>query len=406
MLDLIRNILFAVLPWLAVITVVVVVHELGHFLVARAFGVAVDRFSLGFGKTLFSFRDKGGVEWRVGALPFGGYVKFSGDADASSSVPDADDLADLRQQIVARQGAEAVSRYFHFKPLWQRALVVLGGPTANFVLAVVVFAGILMTFGEPYISPVIDRVGPGTAAARAGFQPGDVITRMNGHPVDNFLYVHDYVAYHVERPITFFVERGGRTVVLSATPTATMQADEVFGRPMQVGVLGVGHANLKGAIPFRRLNLPHALVGGADRVYSTVAVTVRYVQRIFQGRESGNQLGGPIRIALTTKVIAQAGAANGTTFGEHSMGVAYGLISLVGFISVSIGFMNLLPVPMLDGGHLLFYAYEAVARRPLTAQIQAFSYRVGLALVVGLMLFATWNDLHLPVLKILGGHVS
>ncbi len=403
MLVLLQNILFTLLPWLVVLTVVVVVHELGHFLMARAFGVAVDRFSVGFGKTLLSRRDRHGTEWRLAALPLGGYVKFSGDADASSSVPDAEDLADLRQQIVDRQGAEAVGRYFHFKPLWQRALIVLAGPMANFVLAIAVSTVFLMCVGEVYMKPVVSQVQPGSPAAQAGFRPGDAITRVAGRPVDNFVTLRQYVQYHASRPIDFSVQRAGQTVTLTAKPILAVGPDPVFGRPIrlgQIGVLGTGPASI------RRLAPLDALTHGTAQVYDTLDITVHYLGRIFQGRESGDQLGGPIRIALTTKAIAQDGAAAGHTLAQHSLGVAINLFGLIGGISISIGFMNLLPIPMLDGGHLMFYAYEAVARRPVTARVQAVSYRVGLALVVGLMLFATWNDLQLPVLKILGGHVS
>lgn len=403
MLSFVQNTLFIILPWLVVLTVVVVVHELGHFWMARAFGVAIDRFSIGFGKTLLSVRDRRGTEWRLAALPFGGYVRFAGDADASSSVPDAEDLADLRRQIVEKQGAEAVRAYFHFKPVWQRGLVVLAGPLANFVLAVVVFAVLAMTSGELYLRPVVGEVVPGSPAAHAGFRPGDQITRMNGHAVDNFLDVQEYVQFHGERPIAFVVQRAGQPASLSATPEIVPQADPVFGRPTRLGRLGL---RASGKLSVRRLGPATAVLRGGQRVYGTVAVTVRYVGRMLAGRESGDQLGGPIRLVATAKAVAQSGASAGHTLGEHTLGLAESLALLVAFISVSIGFMNLLPIPMLDGGHLVFYAYEAVARRPLTARFQAVSYRVGLALVVGLMLFATWNDLQLPVLKILGGHVS
>ncbi len=406
MLALLQNILLTVLPWLFVLTVVVVVHELGHFLIAKMFGVAVDRFSIGFGKTLWSRRDRSGVEWRLAALPLGGYVRFSGDADASSSVPDADDLADLKQQIVARQGAEAVSRYFHFKPLWQRALVVAGGPFANFVLAVVIFAGIAMTSGVMTAKPLISGVLPNSPAAAAGFQAGDLIVRMNGQPLDNFFKVGRYAAYHPGHPMSFVVQRGGKDVALDATPQNRVRPDPLFGRPMKVGMLGLAGPTDRSMVSFQRLN-PVAAVGeGVGETVETLDVTLRYLGRMIVGRESGDQLGGPIRTALMSKAVTEANAAAPGTLGEKSLNVAAGLIGFAAVISIGIGFMNLLPIPMLDGGHLLFYGYEAVARRPVTARFQAASYRVGLALVVGLMLFATWNDLQLPVLKILGGHVS
>jgi regulator of sigma E protease len=406
MLDLIQNILFTILPWLVVLTVVVVVHELGHFLMARAFGVAIDRFSIGFGKTLLSHRDKRGVEWRIAALPLGGYVRFAGDADGSSSLPDAEDLDDLRRQIVAKQGAEAVGQYFHFKPLWQRALVVLAGPIANFVLAVAIFAVLLMSAGEMVVKPLISAVVPGSAADQAGFKAGDLVLTLNGRPLDNFLTLGNYAAYNSGRVAAFTVRRGSSIVALSAAPRPGVRPDPLFGKPMKLGVFGLAPSHDRADYARRRLNPVEAVKVGAYQTVETLTLTLRYIGDVAAGRESGDQLGGPIRILLTSKAMAQSAAASGHTLGQKAEGVTFGLAAFAAVISVSIGFMNLLPIPMLDGGHLLFYAYEAAAHRPVSSGVQAFSYRVGLALVVGLLLFATWNDLQLPILKILGGHVS
>ena len=405
MLSLIQNILFTILPWLFVLTVVVVVHEMGHFLVAKACGVAIDRFSIGFGKTLFAWRDKSGVEWRLAALPLGGYVRFAGDVDASSSVPDSEDLADLKQQIVDKYGREAVSRFFHFKPLWQRALVVVAGPVANFILAIVIFATLLATLGQPFGTPRIDRVLPDSAAARAGFQPNDLIVQMNSRPVDNYVTVQTYVANHPGVVIPFVVRRGAVQVALTATPDAK-PVDALFGKSARKGVLGVGHLWKDGEARSRTLNPIAAIGEGTKETVDTLGATLSYVGRLVVGKESADKLGGPIRTALMSKAVAESGASDGKTIEQHASGMMINLIAFSALISISIGFMNLLPIPMLDGGHLLFYGYEAVARRPVTAKVQAVSYRVGLALVVGLLLFATWNDLQLPVLKILGGHVS
>ncbi len=406
MLALLQNILFTVLPWLFVLTVVVVVHELGHFLMAKAFGVAIDRFSIGFGKTLFAFRDRSGVEWRLAALPLGGYVRFAGDAEASSSVPDADDLDDLKRRIVAKLGPSAVKSFFHFKPLWQRALVVAAGPVANFILAVVIFAGFFMTLGEPTIRPRVGAVVAGSSAEAAGFKVGDLITKLNGAPLRSFLDLSQYAAYNVDRRTTFEVRRGDQTLDLVAAARATVRPDPLFHRPMKTGLFGLSPTHDPADYSQPRLGPFDAVMEGARKTGDVLGTTVHYFGRMATGRESGDQLGGPIRTALMSKAVAESGAASGATLAEKSRGTLLNLISFSALISIGIGFMNLLPIPMLDGGHLLFYGYEAIARRPVAARVQVASYRVGLALVVGLLLFATWNDLQLPVLKILGGHAS
>lgn len=406
MLGLIQNIVLTILPWLCVLTLVVVVHEMGHFLVARLFGVKIDRFSIGFGKTLFARRDRTGVEWRIAALPLGGYVRFSGDTEASSSVPDAEDLADLKRQIVEKQGPAAVRQYFHFKPLWQRAAVVAAGPVANFVLAIAIFATILMTWGENVIRPRVDMVVPGSAAERAGFKAGDVITALNGKPVDNFLAISSYAAFNAGRQTSFIVQRAGQAVALSAAPEPKLRPDPMFGKPMKIGTLGLVPTRDPADYSKRRLNPIAAVTEAGREVGESLSVTLRYVGGMVSGRESGDQLGGPIRMALASKSMTESAVAAGRTPGQKAQNIVLGLASFAAIISIGLGFMNLLPIPMLDGGHLLFYGYEALARRPVTARFQAVSYRVGLAMVVGLMLFATWNDIHLPILKILGGHVS
>jgi len=406
MLVILQNIILTILPWLFVLTVVVVVHELGHFLMAKACGVAVDRFSVGFGKTLLSFRDKSGVEWRLAALPLGGYVRFAGDAEASSSVPDADDLHDLKRQIEAKLGPSAVKRFFHFKPLWQRALVVIAGPCANFLLAIVIFASLFMTLGEPRLTPRVAAVTPGSAAEAAGFQPGDLITKLNGSPLNNFLDLSQYAAYNIGRPTTFEVRRADQTLTLVAAPRASVRPDPMFHRPTRIGLFGLAPTRNPADLTQPRLDPITAVAEGTRKTGEVISTTVHYLGRLAIGRESGDQLGGPIRTALMSKAVAESGAASGGTLVEKSENTLINLIGFSALISIGIGFMNLLPIPMLDGGHLLFYGYEALARRPLAAKVQAVSYRVGLALVVGLLLFATWNDLQLPILKILGGHAS
>ncbi|MGA0607113.1 M50 family metallopeptidase [Phenylobacterium sp. VNQ135] len=404
-MQVIQNIVMYVLPFVLVLGVVVTVHELGHFLAAKWLGTKIDRFSIGFGRALASWRDGQGVEWRVGWLPLGGYVRFAGD-DNASSIPDVDDLDQMRRDVVRREGQAALSRYFHFKPLWQRAIIVAAGPLANFALAVLIFAALLMTVGERVATTRVDRVVPGSAAEQAGFKPGDVILKMDGRKVTEFEQVSNRVVLSSGTPIAFLVQRGGAEVTIVATPRRGVVQD-ALGKSHRLGQLGLFHETKAGEATYRRYGPVDALIGGVERVGSTIETTVRYVSRMFLGRESADQLAGPLGMAQMSGDLASHAAKVSPDAGTLALNALLIMLQLIAAISVGIGFMNLLPVPVLDGGHLLFYAYEAVARRPLAAKVQAAGYRVGLALVLGLMLFATWNDLQrLRVFNLFGGLFS
>ena len=407
MLGIVQSALLYVIPFLFVLTLVVTIHELGHFWVARALGVAVDRFSIGFGRSIAKWTDKSGVEWRIGWIPLGGYVRFTGDAEASSTVPDGEDLNRLKSAIVEREGPGAERNYFHFKPVWARSLVVAAGPFANFILAILLFAVLLGAVGEIVVTPRIGTVVPGGAAERAGFKPGDMITAIEGRKIDDFADVQQFVMLRAEQPIRFTVERDQRLVNLTVTPERKVSTDKLTGGDNRFGVIGLETTARPGDIYRKRYAPAEALVGGAERTWNVLSTTVFYLGRIVRGLESGDQLGGPLRIAAVSGGAAKAGAQGAPDMGGKLLGGFVALLTLAAVVSVGIGFMNLLPVPVLDGGHLLFYAYEALARRPLGASIQAAGYRVGLALLLGLMLFATWNDLlQLRVFKRLGGLFS
>jgi regulator of sigma E protease len=397
--------LLSAVAFFVVVGVVVTVHELGHFLAARAFGTAIDRFSIGFGRALASWRDRAGVEWRIGAIPLGGYVKFAGDENASS-VPDEEHLVALRREIVAREGAGALARYFHFKPLWQRAIIVAAGPAANFLLTISIFAALLWAFGEPLTPARVDVVHPNTPAARAGFQPGDVILSAAGKPIDSFEDLKMVVLLHSGTPIQFVVRRAGHETPLTATPVRGVVRDQ-FGHVQHLGVLGVEARPRPGDLRIRHYGPVEAVGAGTARAWDRVTTTVEYLGRMITGRETAEQLSGPLGMAQLSGDIAKKTAEVSPDVPSLIANVALAALELVANISVGIGFLNLLPVPVLDGGHLLFYAVEAVARRPLTARVQAAGYRLGLALVLGLMLFATWNDLQrLHVFKIFGALFS
>ena len=398
-------VLLYVLPFVVVIGAVVTIHELGHFLAARALGTAVERFSIGFGRPIFHRTDKAGVEWRVGWLPIGGYVKFAGDENAAS-VPDQEGLAELRRGIIAREGPQAIGRYFHFKPLWQRAIIVAAGPIANFLLAIVIFATVLMTLGEPVAPARVDGVRAGSPAERAGLHAGDVVVRADGKRIDSFGDLQMIVLLHSGTPMEIVVRRQGREVRLTATPERGPVVDQL-GHVQHLGTLGVEYERRPSDVQIRRYTPVEAVGAGVARTWERISTTLEYVGRLVTGRETAEQLSGPLGMAQLSGDIAKKTAEVSPNLPTLLANWAITMLELVANISVGIGFLNLLPVPVLDGGHLLFYAVEAVARRPLAAKVQAAGYRVGLALVLGLMLFATWNDLQrLNVFKFFGALFS
>jgi regulator of sigma E protease len=404
MISLLQNLFFGVIPFLFVLGLVVTIHELGHFLAAKWCGVAIDRFAINFGRPLLAWKDRSGVQWQVGWIPLGGYVRFSGD-ESVASVPDHEDLEALRQEVLAREGPVALRRYFHFKPVWQRAIVVVAGPLANFVLSTALFALLLMTVGESTAPPRIDGLIPGGVAAASGFKVGDIVRTMDDTRAEDVGDLQQYVSLRAGTPIHFTVSRGGQTVSLVATP-AMGEIPTPLGK-QKGGMLGVQVAGVAAEAKHKRYAPLSAIPAGAERTWDVLRNTVFVIGRLVHGQVPADQLNGPLGIAQASGAVAHVGAEGAANPWEAFVGGLVALLGLAAVLSVSIGFMNLLPVPVLDGGHLLFYAYEAVMRRPLGARIQAAGYRLGLALVLGLLLFATWNDLQrLRVFQFLGGLFS
>jgi regulator of sigma E protease len=396
------QILLTVGTFLPVIGLVITVHEFGHFLAGKAVGAKIDQFSIGFGRPLARWRDKSGVEWRLGWLPIGGFVRFSGD-DNAASVPVQEDLDALRREIVAREGPEALKQYHYFKPLWARALISIAGPLANFVLSIAIFAGLLLAIGE-FVAPArVGGVSPGGPAAQAGFQTGDIIVRAAGQPVDTASDIKNLIILRTGVPIPFEVERGGKLVTLVAVPVRGPVLDD-FGHVHQLGKIGVSFETRASDVRVRHYGPIGALKGGVSQTIGVVKTTVFYIGRMLSGHEAADQISGPLGMAQISHDIAKETALDTGSVPAFLAALGLAMLRLAAMISVGIGFLNLMPIPVLDGGHLLFYAYEAVARRPLAAKVQAAGYRVGLALVLGLMLFATWNDLQrLRVFNFLGG---
>lgn len=392
-----------VVPFLIMISVIVTVHELGHFLVARAFGVAVDRFSIGFGKALWSRTDKHGCEWRIAWIPLGGYVRFAGDSN-DASVPNPEELEGLRKEIEEQLGKDQVANFYHFKPVWQRALIAVAGPAANFALAIVIFAGVLMSVGEPRATPQFTSIMAGGPAETAGLRPGDTVERLDGRAIKSYDDIVSHVRLRAGEPIRFDIRRNGEPLTLTVTPRRVTGKNELTGYKETYGQIGAGHTGLP---VMQTYNLPQAIGRGSVMVVDTISGTLTFLRRVITGRESATSLSGVVGMAdVTGKVIKSVTSADADAQAKaRALGIR--LMLLAGSISVGLGFVNLLPIPVLDGGHLMFYAYEAIARRPAGPKVQSASFRVGLALVLCLMLFANWNDLQrMQAFKFLGGLFS
>jgi regulator of sigma E protease len=361
-----------VVPFLFVLTIVVFFHELGHFMMARWCGIRVLVFSIGFGPEIAGFNDRYGTRWKISAVPLGGYVKFFGD-DNAASTPD--------HAAVAAMSEADKKDSFICQPVPSRAAVVAAGPIANFVLAIAIFAGIFMTVGKQTTSARVDTVQAGSAAEVAGFKPGDLVLSINGEKIESFSDMQRVVSISAGEPLAIDVDRGGVPVALKAVPQLKEIKDN-FGNVHRLGVLGISRSMAPGDIKTEKAGPIRAVVMGAQETWFVVDRTLSYITGVFAGREAADQLGGPMRIAQVSGQVATAGFA--------------ALIHLTAVLSVSIGLLNLFPIPLLDGGHLLFYAIEAIRGRPLSERAQELGFRIGLAIVVMLMIFATFNDiLHL-----------
>ena len=355
---------WAVACFLLVIGPLIFIHELGHYFVGRWFGVKADAFSIGFGRELVGWTDKRGTRWKVAALPLGGYVKFAGDMGPASE-PTAEWLS-----LPAAERA----RTFQAKPVWQRFLIVFAGPAVNFLFAFGVIAAILIAYGEPMTPPVIAGVQPRSAAAQAGLLPGDRIVRMDGTAIRRFEDIAFFTQLHPGATVPIALIRHDRPMTISATIRAIAETDR-FGNTTRIGQLGIAQTGgTMQRVPL--LDVPHR---AASLVAQSVGNTITAITQIIDGTRSARELSGPVGVARV--------AGQQATLGW------FAIILLMAGISINLGFINLLPIPMLDGGHLLFYLVEAARRRPVEAQVQEWAFRSGLALLFGLMLFVTFNDL-------------
>ena len=354
--------------FLFVITVVVFFHELGHFLVGRYFGVKVDVFSVGFGREIWGFTDRHGTRWKLSWIPVGGYVKFAGDADAAST-PD--------HEAVEGMSAEDRAGALPLKPLSQRAAVAAAGPVANFILAIVLLTGLLLYSGHTVISPLIGQVGAGTPAAEAGLKSGDLVTSIDASKITDFQQLPEIISVSGGQTLIFGIRRDGHDMTLPVKPRL-IKARDVLGNISDQVMIGVG-PNRNATVTKEHFGLVGAFAAASRQTWEIVRTTFLGVAQIIGGHGSADQLRGPAGIAQMTGQVAAFGFL--------------ALLNLVAVLSVSIGLANLFPIPLLDGGHLLYYACEAVLGRPLGARAQEVGFRLGLVLVLGLMLLSTWNDL-------------
>ena len=356
-------------PFLFVLSLVVFFHELGHFLVARWCGVRVMVFSIGFGPEIIGFNDRYGTRWKISAVPLGGFVKFLGD-DSAASTPDNAALAKMDE------GERAHS--FMFQSVLKRAAIVVAGPVANFILAIVIFAAVFMVYGKQTMSARVDSVQAGSAAAAAGFEPGDLVVSIDGHAIDNFTQMQRIVSESAGETLEITVRRDGATKTLKATP-ALQEKKDVFGNVRRIGILGIQRSPAPEDLKAQPVGPLQAVWLGVQESWDVVDQTLTYVGGVIIGRKSADQLGGPIRIAQMSGQVASLGFVV--------------LLHFSGMLSVSIGLLNLFPIPLLDGGHLLFYLIEGVRGRPLSERAQEVGFRIGLAIVLMLMIFATFNDI-------------
>lgn len=358
-----------IVPFILVLSLLVFVHEMGHYLVGRWSGIGVVAFSVGFGPELLGFTDSRGTRWKISAIPLGGYVKFFGDEDASSK-PDLQRLAMMSEIDRARA--------FPAAKLWKRAATVAAGPIANFLLAIAIFAVLFSIYGKQVADPVVAEVKENSAAAEAGVQPGDLLVAIDGAHVTTFDDVRRYVGVRPETPIVVTVERAGTRLDLPMTPKRTEITDQ-FGNKIELGIIGIVTNQETGNFRTQTFTPLQAVGEGALQSWHIVTGTFDYLGNLLTGRMNADQLGGPIRVAQASGQMATIGFS--------------AVLQLAAVLSVSIGLLNLMPVPVLDGGHLMFYAVEAVRGKPVGAMAQEIAFRIGLAMVLTLMVFATWNDI-------------
>jgi regulator of sigma E protease len=358
-----------ILPYILILSLLVFIHELGHYLAGRWSGIRILAFSVGFGPELVGYTDRHGTRWKISAIPLGGYVRFFGDADVVSR-PDG--------SISDTLTAEELAQTLNGAKLWKRAVTVAAGPLANFLLAIVIFAGMFATMGKPVSDPVVADIKPGSAAEAAGIARGDVLVALDGRMIETFDDVVRYITMRPEIPVEVTVRRAGEEIEFELVPKRAVTTDR-FGNEMEVGQIGIITDQQAGNFRIVELSPVQAVWEGVRQTGHIITGTFDYIGNMIAGRMNADQLGGPVRVVQASGEMATLGVI--------------ALLNLAAVLSVSLGLLNLFPVPVLDGGHLVLYAIEAVRGRPMGQGAQEIAFRIGMAMILSLMVFATWNDI-------------
>jgi len=359
-----------IIPFLILILVVVFIHEYGHYYFARKYGVGVTDFSIGFGKELFGWNDKSGTRWKICAIPLGGYVKFFGDRNVYSQAD--------HKEILEKFNEEEREKLFILKPLYQRVLIVIGGPLANFLLALVIFFSIYTFVGKDFTPAVINEVQKNSPAMIGGLKNNDIILEIDGNEVKSIMEVSKFITMSTGDIIDFKVKRSYDEIILKIKPNI-VEGNDGLGNKINKRMVGIKLGAYNNEVNHIKLSPVKALYYAANEVYFVSASSLKYIGGMIAGKADTSQLGGPIRIAKISGQVA--------TFGVLAF------ISMMAYISISLGLINLFPIPMLDGGHLMFYAFEKVLGRPLSQKTQEGFFRIGMFLLLSLMFFTTFNDL-------------
>ena len=358
------------IPFIILILVVVFIHEYGHYYFAKKYGVGVTDFSIGFGKEIFGWNDKSGTRWKICWIPLGGYVKFFGDRNVFSQAD--------QKELLKKYNKEDQQKLFVTKPLYQRSLIVAGGPIANFILALVIFTFIFMFVGKDFTPAVIDEVVKDSPADIAGMQKNDIIIEIDNNKVDSILDVSKLIAVSTSTYIDFKVLRYSNELLLKIKPNLVKSEDNL-GNKINKRMIGIKLSPYNNQIKHIKLGPAQALIQSFNEVYFVTISSLKYLGSILTGSGDSSQLGGPIRIAKISGQVAEFGIVP--------------FISMLAYISISLGLINLFPIPLLDGGHLMFYAFEKILGQPLSQKTQEGFFRIGMFLLLSLMFFATFNDL-------------